>query len=233
MNEGKEEIVLFPMEKWHLHSEFKNGKIVGGRIQFVWLFGIIGIFVLLLACINFMNLSTARSEKRAKEVGIRKAVGSLRQQLIGQFLSESVAISLLAFIVSIVLVMLSLHFFNGLANKEMHLPWSNPYFWLIALVFTLFTGLVSGSYPAFYLSGFNAVKVLKGTLRAGRWASLPRKVLVVHSIHSIRCTHHWNHYCFQANSICEGPAGGIYTRRPYYYFYEHSGIIWTLWSHQR
>jgi putative ABC transport system permease protein len=179
VNEGKEEIVLFPMEKWHLHSEFKNGKIVGGRIQFVWLFGIIGTFVLLLACINFMNLSTARSEKRAKEVGIRKAVGSLRQQLIGQFLSESVAISLLAFIVSIVLVMLSLHFFNGLANKEMHLPWSNPYFWLIALVFTLFTGLVSGSYPAFYLSSFNAVKVLKGTLRAGRWASLPRKILVV------------------------------------------------------
>jgi ABC-type antimicrobial peptide transport system permease subunit len=96
VQEGKEEVVLHPMSKWHLYSDFKNGKVDGGRIQFVWLFGIIGVFVLLLACINFMNLSTARSEKRAKEVGIRKTVGSLRRQLIGQFLSESLLIALLA-----------------------------------------------------------------------------------------------------------------------------------------
>lgn len=177
--EGNEEVVLHPMSKWHLYNEFKNGKVVGGRIQFVWLFGIIGVFVLLLACINFMNLSTARSEKRAKEVGIRKTVGSLRQQLIGQFLSESLLISLLALAVAVGLVALLLPFFNSLSDKQMSIPWSNPVFWLITLLFTFFTGLVSGSYPAFYLSGFEPIKVLKGTFRAGRFASLPRKVLVV------------------------------------------------------
>jgi putative ABC transport system permease protein len=177
--DGKEELVLQPMDNWRLYSEFKNGKVAGGRVQFVWLFGIIGAFVLLLACINFMNLSTARSEKRAKEVGIRKAVGSVRQQLIGQFLSESIVVALLAFILSIALVELLLPFFNGLSDKEMGLPWSSLVFWLLALGFTLFTGFISGSYPAFYLSGFNPVKVLKGTFRAGRFASLPRKILVV------------------------------------------------------
>ncbi len=177
--DGKEELVLQPMDNWRLYSEFKNGKVVGGRIQFVWLFGIIGVFVLLLACINFMNLSTARSEKRAKEVGIRKTVGSLRQQLIGQFLSESIVVACIAFIFSIILVQSLLHFFNSLADKEMSIPWSNPFFWLFSLTFTIFTGLISGSYPAFYLSHFEPIKVLKGTFRAGRFASLPRKVLVV------------------------------------------------------
>lgn len=177
--DGKEELVLQPMDNWRLYSEFKNGKVVGGRIQFVWLFGIIGIFVLLLACINFMNLSTARSEKRAKEVGIRKTVGSLRKQLIGQFLSESIVVACIAFIFSIILVELLLSFFNNLADKEMSIPWSNPFFWLFSLAFTFFTGLISGSYPAFYLSSFEPIKVLKGTFRVGRFASLPRKVLVV------------------------------------------------------
>jgi ABC-type antimicrobial peptide transport system permease subunit len=179
VQEGKEEVILHPMSKWHLYSDFKNGKIDGGRIQFVWLFGIIGVFVLLLACINFMNLSTARSEKRAKEVGIRKTVGSLRRQLIGQFLSESLLIALLALVVAIALVALLLPFFNGLSDKQMSIPWTNPVFWTLTLIFTFFTGLVSGSYPAFYLSGFEPIKVLKGTFRAGRFASLPRKVLVV------------------------------------------------------
>ncbi|MHA4809637.1 FtsX-like permease family protein [Flavitalea flava] len=179
VNEGKEEVILQPMDKWRLYSEFKNGKVVGGRIQFVKLFAIIGVFVLLLACINFMNLSTARSEKRAKEVGIRKAIGSLRRQLIGQFLSESLLVALLSFVLSIGLILLALPFFNGLADKKMSIPWSNPYFWLINLVFTLVTGLVSGSYPAFYLSSFKPIKVLKGSFRVGRFASLPRKVLVV------------------------------------------------------
>ena len=179
VKEGREEVLLHPMSKWHLYSEFKNGKVVGGRIQFVWLFGIIGVFVLLLACINFMNLSTARSEKRAKEVGIRKTVGSLRRQLIGQFLSESLLISLFALIVAIALVALLLPFFNGLSDKKMSIPWSNPAFWSMTLLFTFFTGLISGSYPAFYLSGFEPIKVLKGTFRAGRFASIPRKILVV------------------------------------------------------
>ena len=179
IKEWKEEMMLHPMNKLHLYSEFKNGKAVSGPIQFVWLFGIIGAFVLLLACINFMNLSTARSEKRAREVGIRKTIGSLRRQLIGQFLTESVVVAFIALILAIVAVQLSLPFFNGLADKQMYITWSNPVFWLLALGFTIFTGIISGSYPAFYLSAFEPIKVLKGVFRAGRLASLPRKVLVV------------------------------------------------------
>jgi ABC-type antimicrobial peptide transport system permease subunit len=177
--DGEEELVLKPMDDWRLRSEFKNGKQAGGRIQYVWLFGIIGVFVLLLACINFMNLSTARSEKRAKEVGIRKAIGSLMQQLVQQFLCESLVISFIAMVVSIGLVLLMLLFFNTLADKDMSIPWGNPWFWLCMLVFTFFTGIIAGSYPAFYLSRFNPVSVLKGTFRLGRFASLPRKILVV------------------------------------------------------
>lgn len=179
VKEGNEQVLLHPMDKWRLYSKFTNGKIDGGRIQFVWLFGIIGVFVLMLACINFMNLSTARSEKRAREVGIRKTMGSLRSQLIGQFLGESVIVAFLAFVLAIGLALLSLSFFNGLADKEISMPWSNPFFWLMALAFVIFTGLVSGSYPAFYLSRFEPVKVLKGTFKAGRFAALPRKILVV------------------------------------------------------
>ncbi len=176
---AKPQLFLQPMGKWHLYGEFKNGVNTGGRIQFVWWFGIIGAFVLLLACINFMNLSTARSEKRAKEVGIRKAVGSLRSQLIGQFLSESIIVALLAFIISILIVQLSLKSFNNISGKSIVLPSSNPYFWLMSLCFTLFTGIIAGSYPAFYLSSFKPVKVLKGIFSTGRFSSLPRKALVV------------------------------------------------------
>ena len=125
------------MSKWHLYSEFKNGVNAGGAIQYVWMFGIIGVFVLLLACINFMNLSTARSEKRAKEVGIRKTVGSLRRQLILQFFSESLLTVFLAFVLSILLVQLALPFFNKVAGKQMSILWSNPYFWLLGIGFIL------------------------------------------------------------------------------------------------
>jgi ABC-type antimicrobial peptide transport system permease subunit len=172
-------VFLHPMSKWHLYSEFKNGVNVGGRIEFVWLFGIIGFFVLLLACINFMNLSTARSEKRAKEVGVRKAIGCLRNQLIRQFFCESLLIAVFAFACSIVLVALILPFFNGVAGKRMEILWSNPIFWLLGICFSLITGIIAGSYPALYLSSFQPVKVLKGTFRAGRFAALPRKILVV------------------------------------------------------
>jgi putative ABC transport system permease protein len=175
----KPEVFLHPMSKWHLHSEFKNGKIVGGRIEFVWLFGIIGVFVLLLACINFMNLSTARSEKRAKEVGIRKSIGSMRSQLVAQFFSESLVVAVLAFIVSLLLVQLALPTFNQVADKQLSLPFMYPLFWLIGIGFSAITGIVAGSYPALYLSSFEPVKVLKGTFRVGQYASLPRQVLVV------------------------------------------------------
>jgi len=175
----KPELFLHPMSRWHLHSEFINGISEGGRIQYVWLFGIIGGFVLLLACINFMNLSTAKSEKRAKEVGIRKTIGSLRRQLIGQFLCESFLVTLLAFSLSILLVRLSLPYFNSLADKHMSILWGNPLFWISTLAFTLLTALIAGSYPAFYLSSFKPITVLKGVFKTGRYATVPRRVLVV------------------------------------------------------
>ncbi|MFB9842427.1 ABC transporter permease [Mucilaginibacter ginsenosidivorans] len=175
----KPALFLQPMSKWHLYDEFKEGKNTGGRIQYVWLFGIIGVFVLLLACINFMNLSTARSEKRAREVGIRKAIGSLRAQLVYQFFSESLLCVLIAFVISLLLAQLSLSFFNQVAGKQMTIPWENTGFWIAGIGFSFFTGIITGSYPAFYLSSFKPVKVLKGSFRVGRLASVPRKVLVV------------------------------------------------------
>jgi putative ABC transport system permease protein len=176
---SKPAIFLQPMSRWHLYSAFKNGVNTGGAVQYVWLFGIIGMFVLLLACINFMNLSTARSEKRAKEVGIRKAIGSLRTQLISQFFCESLLIAALAFAFALLLAWLVLPFFDEVANKKISLPWTNPFFWMTGAGFTLFTGFIAGSYPALYLSSFRPVKVLKGTFKAGRFSAVPRKVLVV------------------------------------------------------
>jgi len=170
---------LQPMRKWHLYEEFKNGVNTGGRIEFVWLFGTICFFVLLLACINFMNLSTARSEKRAKEVGIRKAIGSLRGQLIRLFYGESLFAVLIALGGGLLLMALALPYFNEVADKRMHIPWASPWFWAAMLIFCCFTGLIAGSYPALYLSAFRPVKVLKGTFRVGKLASLPRRVLVV------------------------------------------------------
>ncbi len=167
--QSKPEYFLQPMKNWHLYSDFKNGKNAGGKITFVRLFGIIGLFILFIACINFMNLSTARSERRAKEVGIRKASGSLRWQLITQFFIESLSVVLFAFLLSIFLLELSIPFFNEVANKKISIPWSELLFWLAGLGFSLFTGLIAGSYPAFYLSSFQPVKVLKGTFRAGRF----------------------------------------------------------------
>ena len=170
---------VVPMCTWHLFSEFENGKPAGGRIVFVWLFGIIGAFVLLLACINFTNLSTARSEKRAREVGVRKTVGSMRAQLVAQFLSESFVVAILGFVIALALVALSKDIFNAVSGKKIALPFDNPVFWGAALVFLMVTTLLAGMYPAFYLSSFRPAKVLKGTLNAGRFASWPRKVLVI------------------------------------------------------
>lgn len=172
-------VFLHPMNKWHLYSDFKAGVNTGGRIDNVWLFGITGIFVLLLACINFMNLSTARSEKRSKEVGIRKSIGSARGQLITQFFSESIMIALFAFVLAIGLGFIALPSFNTIAGKNISIPWSSPLFWLAGIGFTLVTGLFAGVYPALFLSSFQPVKVLKGSFKMGKLASLPRKVLVV------------------------------------------------------
>ena len=180
-DEAKYQWIVFlqPMGKWNLYNEFKNAVNTGGNIRYVRLFGAIGIFVLLLACINFMNLATARSEKRAKEVGIRKTVGSMRWQLINQFFAESYVVVLLAFVLCLLLVFLLLPLFNDVAGKKIEMPWQNPFFWIFSIAFILITGLLSGSYPAFYLSSFQPLKVLKGTFRVGRFASVPRKVLVV------------------------------------------------------
>ena len=172
------QVFLLPMSDWHLHN-YKRGQADTGPLQMLWLVSVIGGFVLLLACINFMNLSTARSEKRAKEIGIRKAVGSIRRQLIGQFYCESFLIVVLSFLLSMALVAISLPWFNDLSGKLVTAPYSSPYFWLLSVAFICVTSLVAGSYPALYLSSFNPVKVLKGTFRVGRFASVPRKVLVV------------------------------------------------------
>ncbi len=175
----KPELFLHPMSKWHLYSEFQNRINTGGRIQFVWLFGAVGVFVLLLACINFMNLSTARSQKRAREVGVRKAVGSLRGQLIGQFLSESLLVVTLAFSCALILVYFLLPSFNEIAQKDLAMPWTNPWVWMLMVACVFLLAMISGSYPAFYLSAFRPIKVLKGTFRVAYAASRPRRVLVV------------------------------------------------------
>lgn len=176
--DNKVALFLHPMKDWHLRAEWENGVHSGGQIQLVWLFGLIGIFVLFLACINFMNLSTAHSGKRAREVGVRKTFGSMRSQLIKQFMSESFLIVCFAFLLSTGIVVLSLNRFNEIADKNIVFPFSNPVFWLIAVLFIIITAFIAGSYPAFYLSSFQPVKVLKGPFRAGRSTVIPRRVMV-------------------------------------------------------
>jgi ABC-type antimicrobial peptide transport system permease subunit len=173
------QLFLHPMDKWHLYSDFENGVNTGGRIGQVSMFVLIGGVVLLLACINFMNLVTARSEKRAREVGVRKTLGARRQQLVIQFFTESLLITGGAFVLAFVLVLIFLPYFNEMADKQLGIYWTNPWFWLAGIGFTLLTGLIAGSYPAFYLSSFQPIKVLKGTFRVGRLAALPRKALVI------------------------------------------------------
>ncbi len=172
-------IILDPVENWHLYDEFDKGKPVAGFIEYVRIFSVIGIFVLLIACINFINLTTARSEKRAKEVGVRKAIGSGKKELVFQFLIESVLLTFIAFIFSILFVQLALPSFNTLTGSTIEIPFANAIFWMITLCCVLVTALAAGSRPAFYLSSFNPVKVLKGNIHVGKAATLPRKILVV------------------------------------------------------
>ena len=173
------ELFMQPLKDWHLYTDFKNGIAVGGFIDYVKMFSIIGLLVLIIACINFMNLSTARSEKRAREVGIRKAVGSQRKSLILQFLIESVVITFIAFLLSLLIVQLALPAFKALTKTNISVPYGSSIFWFIMMGYVLLTGLVAGARPAFYLSSFKPVKVLKGAIQAGGTASLPRKILVV------------------------------------------------------
>jgi putative ABC transport system permease protein len=178
-NEPTNEMFLYPISRWRLYSRFENGKEDGGLIDFVKMFAVIAAFILLIACINFMNLSTARSEKRAKEVGIRKVVGANKSSLIGQFLGESILISFLAGLVALLIVQISLPAFGKLTDKILFIDYSNTYFWLLFIGFIIFTGVIAGSYPAFYLSAFKPVKVLKGTFLKSNRVVTPRKVLVV------------------------------------------------------
>jgi hypothetical protein len=171
--------ILQPMQDVHLYSEYENGRAVGGRIEYVRIFAIVALFLLLIACVNFMNLSTARSATRAKEVGVRKVVGAFRSSLIGQFLSESVLTSLLAVVAALVLTRLVLPTFNAVFDKQIALDLSEPVLWLSIVVLVAVTGLVSGSYPALFLSSLQPIRILKGTLHFGAGASRFRQVLVV------------------------------------------------------
>jgi predicted permease len=171
-------LFLHPMSKWRLNSDFENGKNTGGLIEYVQLFTAIAVFVLIIACINFMNLATARSEGRAKEVGIRKSIGSRRKDLIAQFIGESVLVTFVAFLLAICIMEIVLPAYNVLVNKNISVDYSNPLVWGIALGMIILLGVFSGSYPAFYLSSFQPVKVLKGKVNVGKGASTPRKVLV-------------------------------------------------------
>ncbi len=178
-DEVKKELFLHSFSRWRLHSNFENGKESGGMIDYVNLFSVIAVFILIIACINFMNLATARSERRAREVGIRKSVGSKRQELVFQFLGESMLITFIAFVLAIFIVEGVLPFYNDLVEKQLFVPYLTLPFWIFTVSLILLTGLVSGSYPALYLSSFNVVKVLKGKIQVGKSASTPRKLLVI------------------------------------------------------
>ena len=171
------QIFLHPMPKWRLYGQFKEGINTGGRIQYLRTFALIGLFILLLACINFMNLSTAQAETRAREVGIRKTIGSRKNQLVGQFLSESFLTVILSFVLAMLLTRLCLPLFNQVTDKQVQLPWGSPFFWLISACFILITTMLAGSYPAFYLSSFRPIRVL-GALKKPKGIFSLRRVLV-------------------------------------------------------
>jgi len=174
-----EELGLQPFDQQYLHGNFKDGKFGEGRIEYVRLFSIVAMFILLIACINFMNLTTARSVKRAREIGIRKVVGAVKSVLIKQFIGESLFLTTIAVAVSLVVLMALLPVFNQVTQKQIELPFNQFYFWLKLAGITLVTGLIAGSYPALFLSSLNPVKVLKGTIKLDMRTTLLRKGLVV------------------------------------------------------
>ncbi len=176
---GNVELILQPYTEMYLHSEFKNGKSDGGRIDYVKSFSIVAIVVLVIACINFMNMATAQSLRRAREIGIRKVNGAARKGLITQFLSEAILFSFIALFFALQLVQLLLPVFRLMTDKEIYLPYSDPSFLATLTGITLLTGIVAGSYPAFFLSSFNIINVLKGTLKFNAGSISIRKGLVV------------------------------------------------------
>jgi len=163
----------------YLRGDWEHGKQTGGRIENVRIFFFVGVIILLIACINFMNLATAKSLKRAREIGVRKVVGAGKRQLIGQFIGESILVSFIALLISLLLVVLLLPSFNALTDKELSLDFSQPGFWGLLLGLTIFTGIIAGSYPALFMSSLRPITVLKGALKFKPGASLFRKVLVV------------------------------------------------------
>ncbi|PSL49901.1 ABC-type antimicrobial peptide transport system permease subunit [Chitinophaga niastensis] len=182
LNAGRNDIwthFLFPLSQWHLYAGFENGKPSGGRIETVRLFGLIAAVILLIACINFMNLSTASSEKRAKEVGIRKVAGAGKGLLIGQFIVESILIACVSGGIALLITQLALPSFGTLINTVLFVPYNSLYFWLSAAGFILFTGLLAGSYPAFYLSSFKPVSIFQKKFKNSQSLIAPRKALVV------------------------------------------------------
>jgi putative ABC transport system permease protein len=181
---SKPALFLYPMDSWHFYPEYRNGLPVATGKDNILIFGLIGILTILLAAINFMNLSTARSEKRAKEIGVRKAIGSGRGQIIGQFYAETFLTILLSALLALFLAQFALPFFNELAEKQINFPWKNPTFWLATMLFSLLLILFSGSYPALYLSSFQPIKVLKGNgsslrVQSSSFELFSRKGLVV------------------------------------------------------
>jgi putative ABC transport system permease protein len=173
------ELFLHAMSRWHLYNDFQNGEEAGGLIDYVVMFSCIGVFVLVMACINFMNLATARSQHRAREVGVRKSVGSTRIQLIIQFMGESIIMATLSLLAGIVLVEVFLPMYNTLVGKNLSIPYQSIAFWIFSLGLVFITGIIAGSYPALYLSAFKPARILKGDVLPERQRSAPRQFLVV------------------------------------------------------
>ena len=173
------EVFLYPYTRYHLYGNFENGKETSGSIEYVRMFGIIAGFILLIACINYMNLSTARSVKKAKEIGVRKVIGAGRASIVFRFLGESIFVSFTSGLVAVFMAQLAIKGFSWLTWRNLHIPYANPWFWVALLGFVLLTGIIAGSYPAFYLSTFRPASVLKGSFKKTYNLVSVRKVLVV------------------------------------------------------
>ena len=174
LNEKKAHIELQPLDEIHLFTDFDDS-LVHGDIRMVWLFGGIALFILLIAVVNFVNLSTAKSANRAKEVGIRKVVGSFRVNIISQFLTESMLYSLISVIIGTAIALALIPYFNSISGKSISVPWTAWWFVPTLLGSAILVGIVAGVYPSFYLSSFKPIQVLKGNLTRGAKGSFPMR----------------------------------------------------------